>query len=63
MYIVLAARAGEVSIHIASKETSQLSLFHSETQDFWSILKVIPSNLTVKMASLTQNVEPNHPKL
>ena len=29
-------------------QTSQLSLFHSETQGFWSILKVIPSNLTVK---------------
>ena len=40
-------------------QTSQLSLFHSETQGFWSILKVIPSNLTVKMVSLTQNVEPN----
>ena len=42
-------------------QTSQLSLFHSETQGFWSILKVIPSNLTVKRVSLTQNVEPNHP--
>ena len=30
--------------------------FHSETQGFWSILKVIPSNLTVKTVSLTQNV-------
>ena len=40
---------------------SQLSLFHSETQGFWSILKVIPSSLTVKTVSLTQNVEPNHP--
>ena len=44
-------------------QTSQLSLFHSETQGFWSILKVIPSNLTVKTVSLTQNVEANHPKL
>ena len=44
-------------------QTSQLSLFHSETQGFWSILKVILSNLTVKTVSLTQNVEPNHPKL
>ena len=44
-------------------QTSQLSLFHSETQGFWSILKVIPSNLTVKTVTLTQNVEPNHPKL
>ena len=35
----------------------------SETQGFWSILKVIPSNLTVKTVSLTQNIEPNHPKL
>ena len=61
MYIT--SRASEVSIHIASKQNSQLSLFHSETQGFWSILKVIPSNLTVKMTSLTQNVEPNHPKL
>ena len=26
---------------------SELSLFHGETQGFWSILKVIPSNLTV----------------
>ena len=24
-------------------QTSQLSLIHSETQGFWSILKVIPS--------------------
>ena len=44
-------------------QTSQLSLFHTETQGFWSILKVIPSNLTVKTISLTQNVEPNHPLL
>ena len=39
-------------------QTSQLSLFHSETQGFWSILKVIPSISLWK----DQNVEPNHPK-
>ena len=44
-------------------QTSQLSLFHSETQGFWPILKVIPSNLTVKTVSLTENVEPKRPKL
>ena len=44
-------------------QTSLLSLFHSETQGYWSILKVMPSNLTVKAVSLTQNVELNHPKL
>ena len=44
-------------------QTSQLSLFHSGTQGFWSILEVIPSNLTVKSVCLTQNDEPtNHPK-
>ena len=46
-------------MEIDSTQTSQLSLFHSETQGFWLILKVIPSNLTVKNG---QNVEPNHPK-
>ena len=37
-----------VYLQITSGQISQLSLFHSETQGFWSTLKVILSNLTVK---------------
>ena len=63
VYQALSRKRAWVGGYFDSMQTSQLSLFHSETQGFWSILKVIPSNLTVKMVSLTQSVEPNHPKL